>query len=155
LLWLLNLFNFMDGIDGIAAGEAVFVSLSVAAAALASGSGDRSVWLAFIVAGAALGFLRWNWPPARIFMGDVGSGFLGFMLGSLSIIAHQKWRVPVSVPLILLGVFVADATTTLLCRIFRGEKWYASHRSHAYQRLSQRFGAHGPVTFLVMLVNVA
>lgn len=156
LVWLLNLFNFMDGIDGIAAGEAVFVALGMAVC-LRIGSADISAALivAGVVAGAAVGFLVWNWPPARIFMGDVGSGFLGFSMGALALFAHRSEGLSLWVPTILLAVFVTDATLTLLRRMLRGERWHAAHRSHAYQWLARRFKAHLPVTIAVAAVNLA
>jgi len=101
-----------------------------------------------------LGFLVWNWPPARIFMGDVGSGFLGFLLGALVLVAHRDAGLNLWVPLILLAVFVTDSTVTLLRRLIRRERWYEPHRIHAYQWLSRRFGSHRPVTLIAIAVNV-
>jgi len=155
LLWLLNLFNFMDGIDGIAAMEAVFVSLGlVACLCVGPGISAQALALCLATAGSALGFLAFNWPPARIFMGDVGSGFLGFILGALAVIAHRESGLAAWVPAILLGTFVTDATVTLLRRMARREKWYEAHRSHAYQWLSRRYGRHLPVTIGAAAVNL-
>src|SRR5690606_30192313 len=99
-----------------------------------------------MLAASVLGFLAWNFPPARIFMGDAGSGFLGIALGILSL--QAAWIAPTLFWAwqILLGVFVVDATFTLLRRLLRGEKVYEAHRSHAYQYASRRFGRHLPVT---------
>ncbi len=152
--WWLNLFNFMDGIDGIAATESAFVAGSAAALWAWRGGSDGQLTLQVIVAGASLGFLLWNWAPARIFMGDVGSGFLGFVLGLLALSSSLE-RGPLSIWtwLILGSVFVGDATVTLLRRVARGERWYTAHRSHAYQRLSRRWRSHSRVTILLALLD--
>ena len=154
LVWLLNLYNFMDGIDGIAAVEAVTVGLG--AAVLAGGYSSRAqdwllpAWLAM----AALGFLAWNWPPAKIFMGDAGSGFLGITLGVLSLQAawiEPKW---LWVWAILLGVFVVDASVTLILRLRKGQKPHEAHRSHAYQHAARQVGSHLPVTVTIGVINL-
>jgi Fuc2NAc and GlcNAc transferase len=146
LVWLLNLYNFMDGIDGIAGAEAVCVALG---AWLLGGS---AAWL--LVAAAAGGFLVLNWPPARIFMGDVGSGFLGFVLGVLAVDAAAWEQVPLASSAILLGAFLVDASVTLFRRWLNGERLSQAHRSHAYQRAARRFGGHRPVVLVVVAVNV-
>lgn len=154
VVWLLNLYNFMDGIDGIASVQGITVlvgAVIVAAVAKADGSPDL---LCLGLAAAVAGFLVWNFPPARIFMGDAGSGFLGYMLAALSLAAAVS-DVRLFWPwLILLAVFVADATVTLVRRLLQGAKVYEAHRSHAYQRAARRFGAHLPVTALVSAINV-
>ncbi len=156
IVWLVNLFNFMDGIDGIAGTEGAFVSAGLAACLLIQSSESNTPVLACLAtAGACLGFLTWNWPPARIFMGDVGSGYLGFMLGALAVWCHRESGLNLWVPTILLATFVCDATVTLLRRVACGQRWYEAHRSHAYQWLSRRFGRHLPVTLGVLLVNMA
>lgn len=154
IVWMINLFNFMDGIDGIAGSQAVFVA---GAGALICGIqfGDLGTALAFsCLASATVGFLVWNWPPAQIFMGDAGSGFLGFSLGVLGLFACQRSDVPLAVWVILNGVFLVDATVTLLRRIWRGEQWLEPHRLHAYQHLSRRWKGHLPVTLSVVAINV-
>lgn len=155
LVWLINLFNFMDGIDGLAGAEAVFVAAALACclALLGAGSGAGAAFAA-LIGGAATGFLVWNWPPARIFMGDVGSGFLGLALGSAALVAHRESGLSLWVPTILLAVFVTDATLTLLRRMARGERWYAAHRSHGYQSLARKHGSHRPVTIGVVMLNL-
>lgn len=153
ITWSVNLFNFMDGIDGIAGSQAVFVT--GAAAILASLAGGSSiVGLLALTCGACLGFLVWNWSPARIFMGDVGSGFLGFWVAALSLVLHTEGALSIWTCIVLNGLFVADATTTLVRRMMLGKRWYEAHRSHAYQHLATRWGSHGRVTLLVWIVNL-
>lgn len=153
LVWLLNLYNFMDGIDGIASVEAITVC--VGGALLYALIGLPVLAAApLLLAAAVAGFLVWNFPPARIFMGDAGSGFLGVVLGGLAL--QAAWVAPqlLWAWLILLGVFVLDATFTLLRRLMRGDKVYEAHRSHAYQYASREYGAHLPVTLAVLAINV-
>jgi Fuc2NAc and GlcNAc transferase len=152
-LWFLNLFNFMDGIDGIAASEAAFVSMAAAALSGTTGAPASLVMLWLLVGAASLGFLAWNWPPARIFMGDVGSGFLGFAIALLLVVSTGLSGLSVWTATILIAPFFADATVTLVARIARGERWYSAHRSHAYQWLSRRWGSHARVTWAFILVN--
>ncbi|MEX5545341.1 glycosyltransferase family 4 protein [Pseudomonas pergaminensis] len=153
LVWMLNLYNFMDGIDGLASIEAISVCLS---ASLIYVLMDFSMlaWAPLLLAFTVAGFLYWNFPPAKIFMGDAGSGFLGVTLGIFSL--QAAWTSPslVWIWLILMGVFVVDATFTLVRRLVRGDKVYEAHRSHAYQYASRQFGRHLPVTLTVGLVNV-
>ena len=151
-VWLTNLYNFMDGIDGLAGGEAVAVGAAGGALALASGNTGVAA-VAFLVAAAALGFLLWNWAPARIFMGDVGSGLLGFVFAVLAIASERQGGLPLLGWALLLGVFVADATLTLARRFLRGEAWYDAHRSHAYQRAVQAGFGHARVTLAAMALN--
>ncbi|MDX9687534.1 MraY family glycosyltransferase [Halopseudomonas formosensis] len=153
LVWLLNLYNFMDGIDGIASVEAITVC--VGGALLYALVGIPMMATApLLLAAAVAGFLTWNFPPARIFMGDAGSGFLGIVLGGMAL--QGAWVAPQLLWgwLILLGVFVLDATFTLLRRLMRGDRVYEAHRSHAYQYASREFGAHLPVTLAVLAINV-
>jgi Fuc2NAc and GlcNAc transferase len=155
LVWMLNLYNFMDGIDGIAGVEALTVGAGGTALYLLAGlpmGGDAG--LPALLAAATLGFLLWNFPPARIFMGDAGSGFLGLMLGTFSLQAAMVRPVLFWCWLVLLGVFIVDATVTLLRRMLRGERVYEAHRSHAYQHASREFGAHRPVTLAVAALNI-
>nr|WP_298113655.1 glycosyltransferase family 4 protein [uncultured Pseudomonas sp.] len=157
LVWLLNLYNFMDGIDGIASVEAICVCLG---GALLYALQDRASstlsteLLVLLLAAAVFGFLYWNFPPARIFMGDAGSGFLGITLGVLSLQAAWTASQLLWSWLILLGVFIVDATFTLLCRLWRGDKVYEAHCSHAYQHASRQYGRHLPVTLIVGAINL-
>ncbi len=153
LVWLLNLYNFMDGIDGIAGVEAVTTCLSVVLICAMLGTWQAALMPALLSL-ASLGFLIWNFPPAKIFMGDAGSGFLGLMLGLLSL--HSAWVEPQLFVswVILLGVFLVDASVTLVHRLLRGEKVYQAHRSHAYQYASRKYGQHLPVTLAVAVINI-
>lgn len=150
MVWFTNAFNFMDGIDGIAASEAAFIALGVLAA---SSAGTMVGMPLGILAAASLGFLVWNWPPAKIFLGDVGSAFLGFTLIVLAIRATGDDAVSVWPWLILAGVFIVDPTVTLITRMLMRENWLAAHRNHAYQKASRRFGSHLPVTAGVLVLN--
>jgi len=153
LVWMLNLYNFMDGIDGIASVEAICVCLGICLLYWISDVPDL-IWLPLFLAASVIGFLWWNFPPARIFMGDAGSGFLGGVLGLLSL--HAAWTKPQMLWawVILLGVFIVDATFTLLRRLFRGDKVYEAHRSHAYQFASRKMGSHMAVTLAVGMINI-
>jgi glycosyltransferase WbpL len=151
IVWATNITNFMDGIDGLAAAEVATVTLG-ACVLLAPGAPDIAA-LAALVGGAAAGFLPWNWRPARIFMGDVGSGFLGFVLAVLSVASERAHALPALAWLVLFGVFAFDATTTILRRAWRGERWYTAHRSHAYQRAVQAGYSHARVTAAVVVID--
>jgi Fuc2NAc and GlcNAc transferase len=153
LVWMLNLYNFMDGIDGLASAEAISVCLGAALIYIVLGYINHSAVL-LVMASAVGGFLWWNFPPAKIFMGDAGSGFLGIVLACFSLQAGWLSATLVWSWLILLGVFIVDATWTLLCRLLRGEALYEAHRSHAYQVASRRYGRHLPVTLGVLLINL-
>ncbi|WP_028694648.1 MraY family glycosyltransferase [Pseudomonas cremoricolorata] len=152
-VWMLNLYNFMDGIDGLASIEAITVCLSMALLAGLTGLSSLLV-LPLILAAAAAGFLFWNFPPAKIFMGDAGSGFLGIVLAGLSLQAAWQSSALFWCWLIMLGVFVVDATLTLMRRLLRGDKVYEAHRSHAYQFASRHYARHLPVTLAVGALNL-
>lgn len=141
-LWFVNLFNFMDGIDGLAASQAL---VAASAYALLAGNGPVA-WLGVALAAACAGFLPFNLPRARIFLGDVGSGALGYLLASLAVLALPavEWA---RSPLLLLPLipFIVDASLTLARRMLRGERWWEAHDQHAYQSAARRAG-HGPVT---------
>jgi Fuc2NAc and GlcNAc transferase len=153
LVWMLNLYNFMDGIDGIAGVQAVTVCLG-GCVLYGLGANDYLIWPSLLLAASVGGFLVWNFPSARIFMGDAGSGFLGLILGILTLQAAWVSFDLFWGALILLGVFIVDATFTLLRRLLRGEKVYEAHRSHAYQFASRQYGKHWPVTVTVGLINL-
>lgn len=153
LVWMLNLYNFMDGIDGIASIEAISTCLGACLLYWLGGAANL-IWAPLMLAAAVAGFLFWNFPPAKIFMGDAGSGFLGVVLGVLTLLAGWQATELLWGWLILLGVFVVDATFTLLRRLLRGEKVYEAHRSHGYQFASRRYQRHLPVTLAVLVINL-
>lgn len=153
LAWLTNLYNFMDGADALAGLQAVLAGL--AGGILLWLSGGQSLSLtALVAAAAAAGFLFWNRPPAKIFMGDVGSCFLGFLFGALAILGEKEAGLPALLWVILLGFFIWDATFTLLMRVVRGERWYEAHRCHAYQRLLQMGWSHARLATGFVLYNL-
>jgi len=153
IVWSTNLYNFMDGIDGIAGVEALFV-YGVGGWLLWFSDGYALAILAWGLAAAVAGFLCWNWPKAKIFMGDVGSAGLGFLIIPFAL-AGQKWYgMSVLIWLILYGVFWFDATVTLLRRIIAGERYYLAHRLHAYQRLHQSGWSHHQVLWAVIITNI-
>lgn len=153
LVWLLNLYNFMDGIDGIASVEALCACLGMCVIYWLVGQ-PLLVWTPLVFSMAVVGFLYWNFPPARIFMGDAGSGFIGIVLGTFSLQAGAVSPQLLWAWLIMLGVFIVDATFTLIRRLIRGDKVYEAHRSHAYQFASRQFGHHRPVTLAVACINI-
>lgn len=155
LVWLLNLYNFMDGIDGLAGIEALSSTLVAGLLFLLVLDNQEMAMLNLLMSASVAGFLVWNFPPAKIFLGDAGSGFLGLMLGAL--VLHGAHIVPqmLWVWMILLGVFIVDATFTLIRRLLCGDKVYEAHRSHAYQHAANRWGSgHLPVTLAVTLINI-
>lgn len=153
MAWMLNLYNFMDGIDGLAASQAVFVASAGALLFWVSGYGD-SAGLPLLLAFSVAGFLVWNFPPAKIFMGDAGSGFLGMVLAVFTLHAAVIGMQFFWAWLILSGVFIVDATFTLLRRLARGGSFYQAHRTHAYQYASRRLGSHRIVTLSVWCINI-
>ena len=161
LVWLCNLVNFMDGIDGIVATQLLYCSLACAclialgAAPLGNELEREAVLgLCAILAGSALGFLLWNWSPARLFMGDAGSVFCGFALGLLAFRTLELGLVSVWSWLLLLGAFVADTGVTLLRRALRGVALSEGHSEHAYQHLARRWDSHPRVVLSLLAVNV-
>ena len=154
LVWLLNLYNFMDGIDGLAAIEALSSSLLAGFIFFFLFDNQELFYLHLLMAAAVVGFLIWNLPPAKIFMGDAGSGFLGMVLGAIALYSAHIEANMLWVWLILLGVFITDATHTLFRRLLRGDKIYQAHRSHAYQYASRKYESHLLVTSSVMFINL-
>ncbi len=152
ITWAVNLFNFMDGIDGIAAGEAACIGLGAAALLGSLGANGHAV-LALLFAASSAGFLVWNWPPARIFMGDVGSGPLGYAVSVLGLATERAHELPLIVWGILSGVFILDATVTLIRRLHRGARVHEAHRDHAYQRAVLSGWPHWKVTAGVIVLN--
>lgn len=153
VVWLINLYNFMDGIDGIAGGQGVVAAL-MGGLLLWLGGNQGLAMLAWALAAACAGFLVWNWSPARIFMGDVGSGLIGFIFAVFALASEKGGAVPLLIWILLLLVFVVDATLTLMKRLIRGEKWYTAHRSHGYQLLVQKGWSHRRVSMGVLGIGM-
>jgi Fuc2NAc and GlcNAc transferase len=161
-VWWINLFNFMDGIDGIAAVQAIFMLAAGAVLAVstqAEAATTPALALAVCTMAAVLGFLVFNWPPAKLFMGDVGSTWLAFMILAFALFSIRAGWLGYAGWLILGAVFAVDATVTLLTRMLRKERWYEAHRSHVYQRLARRWahdraGAHRAVTLAVLAIDL-
>jgi UDP-N-acetylmuramyl pentapeptide phosphotransferase/UDP-N-acetylglucosamine-1-phosphate transferase len=151
-LWFINLFNFMDGIDGLAGAETASLGAGVAVVAVIAGLGDATVHFGLTALAAALGFLWWNRPPARIFLGDVGSVPLGFLLGwlLLDLVARGYWAPALILPL----YYLADSSITLARRGLGGAAVWRAHREHFYQRAVQRGASHGAVVGAVVGANL-
>lgn len=152
-VWLINLYNFMDGVDGLAAAEGIFVAGVMAALFWITGETGAAL-LAGALAGACSGFLFWNWSPARIFLGDVGSYSIGLLLAMLALYGERSGSLPLAVFLILAAVFLLDATFTLASRMMRGGRWYTAHREHAYQIPVASGLSHGQVVLGIGAINV-
>jgi UDP-N-acetylmuramyl pentapeptide phosphotransferase/UDP-N-acetylglucosamine-1-phosphate transferase len=152
-IWWINLFNFMDGIDGLATSEAAAVGGGLLLfATIGVGTDPAAASLAAGLFGAAIGFLWWNWSPARIFLGDVGSVPLGYLSGFLllGLAARGHWKIALILPL----YFLADATITLLRRLLRGERVWQAHRQHFYQRAVRDGLDHGAVVKRVIVADL-
>ena len=152
-LWFVNLFNFMDGIDGITGAQTVAIGLGIVLVAAFANLGPDIALYGATLAAVTLGFLRWNWQPARIFLGDVGSVPLGYMIGwvLLTMAAEGEWVSAIILPL----YYLADATITLFRRLLRGEKVWRAHRSHFYQLATQASGTHAGAVRRINATNVA
>jgi len=152
-IWWINLFNFMDGIDGLAGTEAAAIGAGLLLfAGVGAGADPALRTLAAAVTGAAIGFLVWNWSPARIFLGDIGSVPLGYVLGFLllDLAARGRWTIAVILPL----YFLADATITLVRRLLRGERVWQAHREHFYQHAVRRGLGHAAVVKRVIAADL-
>jgi UDP-N-acetylmuramyl pentapeptide phosphotransferase/UDP-N-acetylglucosamine-1-phosphate transferase len=152
-IWWINLFNFMDGIDGLAGSEAAAIGAGLLLfTSVGAGSDPALRSLAAAVTGAAIGFLVWNWSPARIFLGDVGSVPLGYVLGFLllDLAVRGHWRIALILPL----YFLADATITLARRLLRGERVWQAHREHFYQQGVRRDLGHAAVVKRVIAADL-
>lgn len=153
IAWMANLYNFMDGIDGISAVESLILGATTSYWFAISGVASMAI-ICIAVAGASVGFLRWNWSPAKIFMGDVGSLALGAFFAIIAIIGTTRLDIPFLAFLILYAVYLADSGVTLLHRIIKREKWWQAHRSHFYQRAVQSGFSHAQVSLSVMALNI-
>ncbi len=151
-LWLINLHNFMDGSDGLASAQAIWSGLAYAVLLQMAGQPEAAL-LAALLAASALGFLWWNRPVARIFLGDAGSLMIGGLIAWLAVTSLVSGSLRLADCMIISALFVVDATATLCQRLMAGERWYTAHRSHAYQRLLSMGWSHGKVLTTYMAVN--
>jgi len=152
-VWWINLFNFMDGIDGLAGAETGAIGMGLLLFAGIGGVADPELaLLAVTIIAAAIGFLIWNWSPARIFLGDVGSAPLGYLLGFLllDLAIRGFWKIALILPL----YYLADATITLARRLLRGERVWQAHREHYYQQAVRRGLGHAAVVKRVIVADV-
>jgi UDP-N-acetylmuramyl pentapeptide phosphotransferase/UDP-N-acetylglucosamine-1-phosphate transferase len=149
-IWFINLYNFMDGIDGISGVETAAIGAGLVLVGLLAGLRAEIVWIGALYGGAAVGFLLWNWSPAKLFLGDVGSVPLGYLLGFalLLLVAQGHLAAAVILPL----YYLADATSTLLWRLSRGERVWQAHREHAYQ-LAAAQATHAYITTRIAVLN--
>jgi len=154
IVWLLNLYNFMDGIDGMAAAGAVFICLVLALILIMISAEYGLILIPLMLGISCLAFLLFNWPPASIFMGDSGSMFLGYAIGILMIKTISSGYLSIWTWFIIMAYFVTDTTVTLLLRIILVKKWYGAHRSHAYQNLARIWNSHIKVIYIVFAYHV-
>lgn len=154
IVWSINLHNFMDGINGILAAQAIFVFCALAILCARAHSPLHASQIA-VFAAATAGFLPFNFPRARVFMGDVGSGVLGLLIAAAVLWQMGTKDTALASGLILCSAFVVDATCTLLSRMLRGRRWYHAHREHLYQWLARSGGSHARVVALYMTWNIA
>jgi Fuc2NAc and GlcNAc transferase len=153
MVGLMNVYNFMDGSNGMAGFQGVFAGVTMAI--LFQLNGEPVVALiAVIVAAACAGFLPLNFPTAKVFMGDVSSVPLGFIFASLSVYGMQTGSLSLPLSILIMSVFLIDATLTLLSRAFRGERWYTAHAQHVYQRLIAQGWSHRRVLLIYQAINV-
>ena len=154
LIWLMNSYNFMDGVDGMAiSGSVSICGTLILVLFITNGSKDLILFF-LLLAVCSFAFLISNWPPAKIFMGDSGSIFLGYIFGAMIIKTTLTGDISLWTWLIVFGYFIADTTTTTIMRIILVKKWYGEHRGHAYQNLARIWGSHLKVTGYVLLFHV-
>jgi Fuc2NAc and GlcNAc transferase len=153
LVWFINSFNFIDGIDGLSTSSATFFSLSIGGYFLWQGIEPYGSLL-IVLAACSLAFLCFNWPPAKIFLGDAGSNFFGYLFGAMVLITVKNGNLSIWTWLIILAYLITDTTTTTFLRLCLVKGWYHTHRSHAYQNLARVLDNHKFVTCLIMGINV-
>lgn len=152
LVWMTNLYNFMDGVDGISSVQCIFVSSVMAILCWMHHFSALSLVFSILTA-CVLGFLIFNWSPAKVFMGDAGSGYLGFLLGFLSLISCERGAVSLPVFFLLMSVYFADSGLTLVKRILEGKSPVQAHREHLYQKLVMGGWSHRQVSLFLLILN--
>lgn len=154
LTWSTNLYNFMDGINGIATLQAISTCIAMGFIFFARGIETEATTLLLIIGCACVGFIYWNFPNAKIFMGDTGSLFLGFIFGLLAIKTSLNSLEIATAWLVVMAIFICDASYTLCVRLLSGQKFYLPHRNHSYQKLALQLGSHSKTSLLVFTVNI-
>jgi UDP-N-acetylmuramyl pentapeptide phosphotransferase/UDP-N-acetylglucosamine-1-phosphate transferase len=153
MIWLMNAYNFMDGSNGMAGFQGVFAGIVMALLFQAGGEPSMAL-VALVVAAACVGFLPLNFPRARVFMGDVSSVPLGFIFAAFAVYGIKTGSMSAILSILVMSVFLVDATLTLLSRAFRGERWYTAHAQHVYQRLIASGWSHSRVLVVYQAINV-
>ena len=154
IVWMMNLYNFMDGSNGMAGFQGVFAGIVLAVIFQFEGYSGMAL-AALAIAAACAGFLPLNFPHARVFMGDVASVPLGFVFAALAVYGIKTGSLSLPVSLLIMSVFIVDATLTLLIRVIRRERWYTAHAQHIYQRLIAHGWSHRRVLIAYQAINVA
>ena len=154
MVWMMNAYNFVDGIDGMAASGSIFISLALALTVFLNDGPTEIIAIFILMAFTIIGFILFNWPPASIFMGDAGSVFLGYTLGVLLLFTVLNNDISIWIWLTVFGYFFADTMVTQIIRVVLVKKWYLAHRSHAYQNLARITKSHLKVTSGVILYNI-
>ena len=152
-VWFINMYNFIDGVDGMAVGGAVYICIAAIVVLTINGADQNISYVFALLAASSLGFLPFNLPPASVFMGDAGSIFLGYCLGSLLLATALQGQISVWTWIAILGYFIGDTTTTGVYRFIFVRKWYGVHRSHAYQNLARILNNHAKITYGVALYH--
>ncbi len=153
LVWMINLYNFMDGSNGMAGLQGVFAGGMLGYLNFVAGDMEALVWSLLLLV-VCVGFLPWNLGRARVFMGDVASGSLGFAFAALLLYGVINGNFSLAIAWMLMLVFMCDSTLTLVTRVLRGERWYNPHKQHLYQRLIACGWSHGSVLSLYQLINL-
>lgn len=153
IIWCINLYNFMDGIDGLAGSQAIFIALALAGFSYIEGEYDF-MYIHLTLAASVFGFIIFNWNPAKIFMGDVGSYFLGFYFACMGILQDIEGKIQLPTIGILMGPLIVDATYTLFARLLSGHKIFEPHKDHCFQHIVQKGKSHKQVATYYLLASI-
>ena len=154
MLWLINAYNFIDGIDGMASSGAVFICITLLLTLIPTEKESDITILLCLLATNCFAFLLFNWPPATVFMGDSGSVFLGYLFGALIVFSTMNSSINFWTWVIVFGYILGDTTATIIIRMFRVKNWFRAHKSHAYQNLARIWGSHLKVTAGVLVFHL-
>ena len=150
LVWVINAYNFIDGIDSLASSGAILAGVVVLTTLWLTNVNSEIITLLSILIMSLLAFIIFNWPPASLFMGDSGSVFLGYIFGSIILYTTMRGEVSLFTWIIAFGYFISDTTVTQIARVFLVKKWYLAHRSHAYQNYARESNSHLKVVLFVV-----